>query len=80
MNIRLIAYGIAKDIIGGSEVSYSLQDGRTTGALKDSLQKKFPEFSKLASLRLAVDVDYVEDTYELTENDEVVIIPPVSGG
>jgi molybdopterin converting factor small subunit len=80
MNIRLVAYGIAKEILGGAEVEYSFSDGNTTGALKDSLQRDFPDFARLVSLRLAVDVDYVEDSFVLNENDEVVIIPPVSGG
>ena len=44
------------------------------------LKEKYPAFDKLASLQLAVNAEYVEDDYVLRENDEVVLIPPVSGG
>ena len=44
------------------------------------LEQKYPEFAKLQSLKFAVGENYQEDTFTLSENDEVVIIPPVSGG
>ena len=50
------------------------------GDLKKALTKQYPEFEKLASLRFAVGEDYQEDDFELSEENEVVIIPPVSGG
>lgn len=80
MKVHLIAYGIAKDILGNTSMDYDVQDKCTTGQLKAALSEDFPEFSKLASLRLAVDIDYVGDSYVLRDEDEVVIIPPVSGG
>jgi len=42
--------------------------------------KEYPEFEKLRHLALAVNSEYVQDDLIISENDEVVIIPPVSGG
>ena len=42
--------------------------------------ERYPEFAKLKSLSFAVGENYQDDSYALHENDEVVIIPPVSGG
>lgn len=57
-----------------------LANGDSVGAVRKQLSETFPEFSKLSSLRFAVNADYVDDGYELKVGDEVVLIPPVSGG
>ena len=48
--------------------------------VRKELISQFPDFEKLASLKFAVNTNYVDDSYQLKENDEVVLIPPVSGG
>jgi molybdopterin converting factor small subunit len=80
MEIKLIAYGIAKDILNKSSLNYTVNSGTNIAGLKRDLIEEFPDFSKLKSLKFAINVDYQEDGYVLNEDDEVVIIPPVSGG
>ena len=80
MEIEVIAFGIAKDIVKGKQVSIFLQDDTSVGAARKQLSSDFPEFEKLASLRFAVNTEYVDDSYMLQPEDEVVLIPPVSGG
>jgi len=75
-----VAFGIARDILKDSNITFEINKGKTIGDLKNALTKQYPEFEKLASLRFAVDEDYQEDDFELSEENEVVIIPPVSGG
>ena len=41
---------------------------------------KYEGFQKLQSINFAINEDYQEDHFLLKEGDEVVIIPPVSGG
>ncbi len=48
--------------------------------LKSKLLDTYPDFSKLKSLRIAVNEAYGNEELVLTERDEVVLIPPVSGG
>lgn len=80
MNIEIIAFGIAKDILNGKSVKLELPQGETVAGVKQRLISDFPDFQSLASLQLAVNAEYVDDSYLLNENDEVVLIPPVSGG
>ncbi len=80
MKINLIAFGIAKEILKSKQLEFDLSAGDTISSLKEKLLQKYPEFSKLKSLSFAVSENYQEDSYSLHENDEVVIIPPVSGG
>ena len=80
MKINILAFGIAKDIINGSTLGIEISDGTTVGQLKMQLTSQFPEFEKLRSLAIAVNQEYQEDDFLLNEKDEIVIIPPVSGG
>lgn len=80
MNIDIIAFGIAKDILKGKSVRLELDRNATVASVKRKLVNDYPAFKTLASLQLAVNAEYVEDSHMLNENDEVVLIPPVSGG
>ena len=80
MYIEIIAFGIAKDILGSKRVNLSLDEADTVGIARQKLMEQYPRFKTLASLQLAVNAEYVADDHLLQENDEVVIIPPVSGG
>lgn len=80
MNLKIIAFGIAKEIIGQLEHSVELADTATVADLKAVLIQQFPDFQKLASLRVAINTEYANDDAVLCVNDEIVLIPPVSGG
>lgn len=80
MKLTLSAYGIARDIMDGSSTELDNVDFRTTGELKQYLKKTYPQFKDLLTFSLAVREEYREDDYILQDQDEVVIIPPVSGG
>lgn len=80
MEIKVKAFGIAKDILSKKEQSFQLNEEQSVGALRAELIRNFPDFEKLKSLKFAVNTEYVSDDYQLNENDEVVLIPPVSGG
>jgi sulfur-carrier protein len=76
---KVKAFGITKDILGGRENVVEIE-GQTVAALRDELQKKYPSLKNLKSLFVAVNQQYADDQYQLTENDEIALIPPVSGG
>ena len=80
MNIDILAFGIAKDILGLSETTMNLEQSLTISELKSKLTERFPEFEKLRSFSLAVNQEYQEDDFMIKANDEIAIIPPVSGG
>lgn len=80
MKLKLICYGITKDIIGDFEKEMEVDNVQTIGDLKMELMKQFPDFVRLTSLRIAINTEYAADDSLLKNNDEVVLIPPVSGG
>ena len=79
MKVKITAFGIAKDIVGGKHLELEV-NGEEVSSVRKELISQFPDFEKLASLKFAVNTNYVDDSYQLNENDEVVLIPPVSGG
>lgn len=44
------------------------------------MNDSYPEFSKLSSLAVAVNGEYASNGIQLDSNDEIALIPPVSGG
>ena len=81
MKVRLKLFSIAKDLAGFDEREVELSASPNVAhvsALLISINPQFNAWSK--SLRFAVNQEYVETTHTLRENDEVAVIPPVSGG
>lgn len=79
MNIKVRNFGIARDILGEREVEIVL-NGDSVGDLRAHLYATYPDLQKLNSLFIAINLEYAADDHVLTEKDEVVLIPPVSGG
>jgi len=79
MKLKLVSYGIAKDILSSKEkvVEYEVNNVKE---LRAKLYKDYPDLERLRSVAFAVKEEYQEDDFQLSENDEVVIIPPVAGG
>lgn len=80
MKLKIVAYGIAKDIIQAREKMWQVEGVKNISELKSKLITDYPDFLKLSKLSFAVDEEYREDDFALKDGDEVVIIPPVSGG
>lgn len=74
-------FASVREILGQRELDLDLPVGTTAAGLLDRLILDHPRLVGLApSLLLAVNREYVEKTRILAEGDEVVLIPPVSGG
>lgn len=78
--IKVECYGITRDLFGESELVINLNEANTVSELKAYLVEKAPSLKELASLNIAVNQEYADDELLLKENDEIVLIPPVSGG
>ncbi|MEL6672256.1 MAG: MoaD/ThiS family protein [Bacteroidota bacterium] len=80
MKIELLAFGITKDILGGRQVSYEWEGPANVEGLLLSLREKHPQLADLKSLKVAVNSEYAGLDKTIGPQDEVVLIPPVSGG
>jgi molybdopterin synthase sulfur carrier subunit len=79
MRVNVLAFGIAKEIFGANLLAIDF-DGNTSVELKDSLENQFPRLKQLPTYMLAVNSEYITDETQINVDDEIAIIPPVSGG
>lgn len=81
MKIRVKLFSIAKDLAGLEETVFEIPSGSHAGTVLDQLVARNARFNDWRpSLRLAVNQEYVRNEHLLNEDDEVAVIPPVSGG
>ncbi|MFA6246445.1 MAG: MoaD/ThiS family protein [Mucilaginibacter sp.] len=80
MEINLLAFGIAKEIFGSSTISLQLTNDATVYNLKYLLEREYPRLKQLASYMVAINNEYALDGDTVHQQDEIAIIPPVSGG
>lgn len=80
MKVELKAFGIAKDILGKSKLEIELENGSRVADLKNHIAKAYPDFQSLTHFNIAINEEYALDEDEITSGDEIVVIPPVSGG
>ena len=80
MTLKILTFGIARDIIGKSTFELETTEGVTVEALKQQLLTQYPRFGNLASLMVAVNTEYGVSNTVLKESDEIALIPPVAGG
>lgn len=79
-NIKIKAFGITREIVGQRELQLEMSDEKTVSALRKLLNEKYPKMKGLKSLLIAVNNEYAEDSTTLKSEDEIALIPPVSGG
>ena len=80
MKIKIRNFGIAREICGGPSTELDFPENGTAGELKARLGEVFPRLAGLGSFFVAVNEEYAEAATVIFENDEIAIIPPVSGG
>ena len=79
MRVNLLVFGIAKEVFGTNHLVIEF-DGSNSEDLKNSLEKQFPRLKQLPAYLLAVNSEYASSKTTIESNDEIAIIPPVSGG
>jgi molybdopterin synthase sulfur carrier subunit len=80
MILKILTFGIARDIVGSSTFNFDAPEGITVAELKQKLLDHYPTFGNLSSLLIAVNEDYGDDETVIFERDDIALIPPVSGG
>src|SRR5579872_5546664 len=70
-----------RDIVGLREDSIDLPEGGRLSAVFEHYSARFPRLSELSrSIVLAHNQSFAEPSAQLSDNDEVAFLPPVSGG
>ena len=79
-NMKILAFGIAREIIGGSSIEMDIAENATVSDLKQLLTTQYPRLNRLNSFLIAVNMEYAQPHQILKSTDEIALIPPVSGG
>jgi len=77
--VRVLFFAYLRERCGVREVSVEIQSGAVVADLWDALRARYPALEG-QRLRFAVNQEYVDNGRTLHENDELALIPPVSGG
>lgn len=81
MTVHLRFFAGLRERLRRSEADWTLPNGATVDDLWSSLLAAHPELAPLTrSVSFAVNREYVERSHRLRADDEVALIPPVSGG
>ena len=81
MRVRVLFFGMLKDVAGKASDEVDLAEGATVRALLAHYESRIPQLKEsLPVLALAVNQEYARVDTTLKAGDEVALLPPVSGG
>ncbi len=81
IQISIKLFAVYQEIIGAPEITQNLPAGTVAGEVLQALIDRHPQLNQWKSVtRLGVNLDFVAADYPLQDGDELVLIPPVSGG
>jgi molybdopterin converting factor subunit 1 len=79
MRVRVLYFGVLKDVMGHGSTLMDVADGASVAALL-ALHREMRADSVWDSIAVAVNQEYARATDVLKDGDEVALLPPVSGG
>jgi MoaE-MoaD fusion protein len=81
MQIRVLLFGILKDLTGRGSEELSVPDRATAADVLDHYKERLAgKRELLASVAISVNQEYSPADRRLSPGDEVALLPPVSGG
>ncbi len=80
MKVSVLGFGIVREIFGNPSICADVPENATIGDLRGLLEHQYPRLTQLASYMVAQNNRYAEAADFLLLENEIAIIPPVSGG
>lgn len=81
MRVKVLFFGMLKDIVGRAEEQIDLEDGALLGSIFDRYAQQFPRLKGLtSSIVLACNHEFSDRAAQVRDGDEIAFLPPVSGG
>lgn len=79
--MKILLFGMAREAMGKSSIELQNTVGlQKVKDLKERLKTEFPQLNQLPPMGIAVNTSYAWDEDAVKATDEIVLIPPVSGG
>jgi len=80
MVVKILGFGVVKEIFGSSFIGLEVPATVTAGDIKTLLEQQYPRLKQLVSFIIAVNSEIAGAGDVINTNDEIAVIPPVSGG
>lgn len=81
MRVRVLFFGVLRELAGKSADEIELREGAVARDVLAHYEARNPRFQgSFASIALAVNQQYSSPNTQLHSDDEVALLPPVSGG
>lgn len=81
ITITLKLFAVYQETLGVPEKTLTLPVGTTAGEVRDRLISEYPQLAEWKDLtRFGINLQFSEAETPLSNGDELVLIPPVSGG
>ena len=81
MKVRVQFFSRLKDLVREAETEYEIADGSTVSDLLAELYACTPALRAWdSSILVGAGVEFVERDYQLQQDDQIAIMPPVQGG
>jgi molybdopterin synthase catalytic subunit len=81
LQIKVLFFGLLKDVCGRSEDALTIPEGSTAAAVFEHYRAAFPRLGEMASsIVLARNQEFAAPGDRLADGDEIALLPPVSGG
>jgi MoaE-MoaD fusion protein len=79
--IRVLFFGVLRDIAGMSEDQLEPEPGLTLAGVFDHYARRFPRLAGLRSnIVVSANQEFAEGGRRVEDGDEIALLPPVSGG
>jgi MoaE-MoaD fusion protein len=81
MNVKVLLFGVLKDIVGASSETLAVSEKATLEDVLTHYRERNPRLREvLPSVAMSVNREYASPNSKLKADDEVALLPPVSGG
>jgi len=81
MRVRVLFFGMLRESVGKSSEEIEVPEGASLRDVLRHYESQIPRFGESsASLAMAVNQQYAAPDTKLKANDEIALLPPVSGG
>jgi molybdopterin synthase catalytic subunit len=81
VRIRVLFFGVLRDVTGLREDSIEVPDGGLAASVFEHYSARFPRLREMSrSIVLAVNQKFCAPSVPLSDGDELAFLPPVSGG
>jgi len=81
MRVRVLFFGILKDVVGDTPGELDLPEGASLGTVFQTYVGRFPQLQQMArSIVVARNREFADASVPIRDGDEIAFLPPVSGG